>query len=325
MARGLRGASAPQPFPQFGLYLLGHPLDRPNFYGRYLVGLRPWSPPWPHERVDWPDFSSPRQPEEAIGQLRGAWPAYSMVNVSRSPAAAGVVAPGPPWPHSPSSKGCLPPRRSHGCGRHTPPRRSRRGHNTASSTESPLRNHLLEAGDTTTATTAAAHPAHVASVGGRADRGCPAPRFANTYERLPRLELRASAALRQRGRVPYRERPAADQELGRPRGHPSRPVPATRTPPRSPSALRLFGPLRPRGTRVGRDRHHLPERTAVDRLPPTGRPLPRSRRRDVHDQGRRRQDGTRPRGPRRTSPSTQPARPSSCHGRPTPRYRVSSR
>ncbi|GAB2581884.1 protein-tyrosine phosphatase family protein [Streptomyces capparidis] len=72
LARGLRGTPAPQPPPGFGLYLLGHPLGRPGFYGRYLMGLRPWSPSWPHERVDWPDFSSPRRPEEAIGQLRGA-------------------------------------------------------------------------------------------------------------------------------------------------------------------------------------------------------------------------------------------------------------
>ncbi|WP_344970648.1 hypothetical protein [Streptosporangium fragile] len=72
LARGLRGAPAPDPPPQFGLYLLGHPLDRPTLYGRYLVGLRPWTPPWPHERVDWPDFSAPRRPEEAAGRLREA-------------------------------------------------------------------------------------------------------------------------------------------------------------------------------------------------------------------------------------------------------------
>lgn len=71
LARGLRGTPAPEPPPQFGLYLLGHPLDRPGWYGRYLVGLRPWTPPWPYERIDWPDFSSPRRPGEAIGLLRG--------------------------------------------------------------------------------------------------------------------------------------------------------------------------------------------------------------------------------------------------------------
>ncbi|SDK21286.1 protein-tyrosine phosphatase family protein [Nonomuraea jiangxiensis] len=69
LARGLRGAPAPDPPVEFGLYLLGHPLDRPTLYGRYLVGLRPWTPPWPYARVDWPDFSAPRRPDEAIGQL----------------------------------------------------------------------------------------------------------------------------------------------------------------------------------------------------------------------------------------------------------------
>ncbi|MEV5972221.1 protein-tyrosine phosphatase family protein [Streptomyces sp. NPDC051921] len=70
LARGLRGTAAPQPAPEFGLYLLGHPLDRPGLYGRFLMGLRPWTPPWPYERVDWPDFSAPRRPEEAVGRLR---------------------------------------------------------------------------------------------------------------------------------------------------------------------------------------------------------------------------------------------------------------
>ncbi len=70
LARGLRDTPAPEPVPQFGLYLLGHPLDRPNLYGRYLVGLRPWAPSWPYERVDWPDFSAPRDPQQAIVQLR---------------------------------------------------------------------------------------------------------------------------------------------------------------------------------------------------------------------------------------------------------------
>jgi hypothetical protein len=69
-ARGLRNTPAPQPPPDFGLYLLGHPLDRPGLYARRLVGLRPWTPPWPHARIDWPDFSAPRRPEEAIGELR---------------------------------------------------------------------------------------------------------------------------------------------------------------------------------------------------------------------------------------------------------------
>lgn len=71
LARGLRrGTPAPDPPPQFGLYLLGHPPERPGLYGRYLVGLRPWTPPWPYERVDWPDFSAPRRPGEATDQLR---------------------------------------------------------------------------------------------------------------------------------------------------------------------------------------------------------------------------------------------------------------
>lgn len=72
LARGLRRGQPPEPPPRFGLYLLGHPLDRPNLYGRYLVGLRPWTPPWPHRRIDWPDFGSPRRPEAAISELAGA-------------------------------------------------------------------------------------------------------------------------------------------------------------------------------------------------------------------------------------------------------------
>ena len=69
-ARGLRRAPAPVPPPEFGLYLLGHPLDRPSVYGRLLVGLRAWPPSWPYERIDWPDFAAPRQPAAAIQQLR---------------------------------------------------------------------------------------------------------------------------------------------------------------------------------------------------------------------------------------------------------------
>jgi hypothetical protein len=71
LARGLRGTAAPDPAPQFGLYLLGHPLDRPTLYGRYLVGLRPWTPPWPYRRIDWPDFGAPRRAEVAVSELRG--------------------------------------------------------------------------------------------------------------------------------------------------------------------------------------------------------------------------------------------------------------
>ncbi|MDH2429247.1 protein tyrosine phosphatase [Sphaerisporangium sp. TRM90804] len=71
LARGLRGGVVPEPAPEFGVYLLGHALDRPNLYGRYLVGLRAWTPSWPYERIDWPDFSGPRRPGEAVGQLRG--------------------------------------------------------------------------------------------------------------------------------------------------------------------------------------------------------------------------------------------------------------
>jgi hypothetical protein len=70
LARGLRGTPAPDPPPVFGLYLLGHPLDRPSWYGRHLVGLRPWTPPWPHARIDWPDFSAPRRPDVAVRELR---------------------------------------------------------------------------------------------------------------------------------------------------------------------------------------------------------------------------------------------------------------
>ncbi|GII81500.1 protein-tyrosine-phosphatase [Sphaerisporangium rufum] len=70
LARGLRRDPVPDPPPEFGLYLLGHPLDRPGLYGRRLVGLRPWTPPWPHERVDWPDFRAPRDPAGAIAGLR---------------------------------------------------------------------------------------------------------------------------------------------------------------------------------------------------------------------------------------------------------------
>jgi hypothetical protein len=52
LARGLGGVAAPIPAPEFGLYLLGHPLDRPSVHGRLLVGLRAWTPPWPHQRLD---------------------------------------------------------------------------------------------------------------------------------------------------------------------------------------------------------------------------------------------------------------------------------
>jgi hypothetical protein len=72
LARGLRRGAAPVPAPDFGLYLLGHPPGRPGLYGRWVVGLRAWTPPWPHERIDWPDFSAPRHPAQAVAQLRRA-------------------------------------------------------------------------------------------------------------------------------------------------------------------------------------------------------------------------------------------------------------
>ncbi|MDG6108267.1 protein phosphatase [Dactylosporangium aurantiacum] len=71
LARGLRNTGAPVPAPDFGLYLLGHPLDKPSLYGRLLVGLTRWVPEWPYEHVDWPDFAAPRHPLRAIEQLRG--------------------------------------------------------------------------------------------------------------------------------------------------------------------------------------------------------------------------------------------------------------
>ncbi len=72
LARGLRRGAPPVPPPDFGLYLLGHPPDRPGLYGRLVVGLRAWTPPWPHDRIDWPDFSAPRHPARAVAQLRRA-------------------------------------------------------------------------------------------------------------------------------------------------------------------------------------------------------------------------------------------------------------
>lgn len=71
-ARGLRGSRPPEPPPEFGLYLLGHPLDRPSLYARAVVHLEPWAPPWPYERIDWPDFAGPRDPRTAVGQVRAA-------------------------------------------------------------------------------------------------------------------------------------------------------------------------------------------------------------------------------------------------------------
>ena len=54
--RGLRrGAPPPGPDPTYGLYL----------------GVD-FAPPWPYDKIDWPDFRVPRDPDEAARLLRSA-------------------------------------------------------------------------------------------------------------------------------------------------------------------------------------------------------------------------------------------------------------
>jgi hypothetical protein len=42
--------------------------DRPPDYGLYLDHR--WEPPWPHDRLDWPDFGVPDDPADVVAALR---------------------------------------------------------------------------------------------------------------------------------------------------------------------------------------------------------------------------------------------------------------
>jgi hypothetical protein len=44
--------------------------ERPPDYGLYLD--RRWQPPWPHDRVDWPDFGIPKPAAPVVTALRSA-------------------------------------------------------------------------------------------------------------------------------------------------------------------------------------------------------------------------------------------------------------
>lgn len=67
-ARGLRRQLPGDPSPQFGLYALGEPLDRPSLSSR-IFGIRPFVPTWPHTRIDWPDFGIPSDHEHAVSAI----------------------------------------------------------------------------------------------------------------------------------------------------------------------------------------------------------------------------------------------------------------
>jgi hypothetical protein len=56
-ARGLRHGPAPDPAPELGVYLLGHP-----------PGATPWEARW----IRWPDFRLPADREAALATLREA-------------------------------------------------------------------------------------------------------------------------------------------------------------------------------------------------------------------------------------------------------------
>jgi hypothetical protein len=56
--RARRGRLPDGPLPEFGLYL-GSP--------------RTWWPDWPAERVDWPDFRTPRDPDRAAASIVRAY------------------------------------------------------------------------------------------------------------------------------------------------------------------------------------------------------------------------------------------------------------
>ncbi len=57
--RGIRRPVFDEPFPDFGVYLLGRPPAAPF----------EWESRWIH----WPDFRTPREPEDALAILYEAW------------------------------------------------------------------------------------------------------------------------------------------------------------------------------------------------------------------------------------------------------------
>ena len=65
--RGRREPLPAGPPPEFGLYL-----GKPS--GRSLISRRlAWQPDWPAEWIDWPDFRTPRDSDEAADRIEYAY------------------------------------------------------------------------------------------------------------------------------------------------------------------------------------------------------------------------------------------------------------
>jgi Predicted protein-tyrosine phosphatase len=68
--RGRREPLPAGPLPDFGLYL-GRP---PDHRRRSVLRRRaPWRPGWPAEWIDWPDFRTPRNGEQAVAMIGRAY------------------------------------------------------------------------------------------------------------------------------------------------------------------------------------------------------------------------------------------------------------
>jgi hypothetical protein len=63
--RGRREPFPAGPLPDFGLY--------PGRPRRVLLHRAPWRPDWPADWVDWPDFRTPRDPDEAAVKIVEAY------------------------------------------------------------------------------------------------------------------------------------------------------------------------------------------------------------------------------------------------------------
>lgn len=68
--RGRRQPLPPGPLPDFGLYL-GRPPDKPG-RGLFRRGT-PWQPDWPADWIDWPDFRTPRESDQAATRIVEAY------------------------------------------------------------------------------------------------------------------------------------------------------------------------------------------------------------------------------------------------------------
>ena len=87
--------------------------DRRPDFGLYLD--RRWSPPWPHDHIQWPDFGVPADPWLSVAPSVVSCRQLGPASQSRSVAWVGTGGLARPWPAWPSSAAYRPTPPSNGC------------------------------------------------------------------------------------------------------------------------------------------------------------------------------------------------------------------